>query len=123
VTAGKPPHDFVGVSAQPADGHCGLRHLLRLHSAERIEDAIDDDAVRPRGPVARNERADILCLEKLALWVAWRRRMAHAELVSIGESDGYASSRQLGKDVPRNRGLADPSRTSDPQDWDPITRH
>jgi len=79
--------------------------------------------LRARRPVAQNQRADILSLDPLAAQVSRRCRIAQAQLVSVGERGVDALLSQLGEDLPGDRGLADSSRSGQPQDRDQSILH
>ena len=123
LPAGEPPHDLILVRAQPAHRYLRLLQQVPPHAQGRINDAVDDHAPGACRPAVPYHHADVARPDQVTARIIRRRWVTHAQLVGIGEGGTRPRTRQLGEQLPGDRGLADTRRAGDPQDRHPAPCH
>jgi hypothetical protein len=79
---------------EPDLAHAGVRQQPGLQAC-RTENPVDDDALGASRAEVRDHRAGIQRLHALPSRIRSRRRVAHAELITIGECGAHSRTGQL----------------------------
>src|ERR1017187_5008881 len=122
-TSSHSPSRFIPAGAQPAHRHRGLRDHAGVHAAGGVDDTRHDDTPGARGPEIRHHRAKVLRLHPVPPRIRRGLGVAHAQLGKVDVAGLAPGPRELGEDLPADRGLADSRRAAQPQDGDQIAGH
>ena len=93
----------------------GPPSAANVRTVAGVDDTRHDQAARARGREVRAERSDVSGLEQVPFRIARRPWIAHAQLVHVDERGIGTRATEPFVDLPRHGGLADPGRTTQPQ--------
>lgn len=119
---GEPLPQLIPAGAQPAHRQRGVRELLDVHAVSAA-DAGHNDAPGAGCLETRHHRDEVLRLHLVPAWIRRWLGIADAQLVDVHVADLDSGQRELGEDLPADRGLTDSRRTAQPQDGDQLTAH